>query len=123
MIYLYESPSGEVVEVSQSMTEPHVYEENGVEYQRVWTVPQAATDIRKTDPYSKKQFLERTEGKKGTLGDLMDRSNEMSAIRAEKDGVDTVRAKEDENWSKKRGGRTLPKSLSDVVVDLKVPKR
>ncbi len=122
MIYLYESPTGEVVEVSQSMTEPHVYEENGVKYERVWTVPQATIDARKTDPYSKKQFLDRTDGKKQTLGDLMDRSNEMSEKRAEKEGEDPIRKREDKNWSESRGGRQLPKKLDDVVVDFKVPK-
>lgn len=120
MIYLYKNPeSGEIIEVVQSMNDVHEYEENGVAFERVWTVPQAVIGM-KVDPYSKRQFLEKTD-KPGNVGDLWDRSEELSHMRAEKNGgVDPVKKAEDEKWSKERGGKKLPKKMKDLEVALKL---
>ena len=74
--YIYQHPdSGEQVSVWQSIHEEHSYEIEGVAYDRVYTVPQASMDT-KIDPYSQKEFKEKTKG--STVGDLWDQSKELS---------------------------------------------
>jgi hypothetical protein len=83
--YIYANSEGETKEVFQSMSEPHVYSENGEEWKRVFTVPQASIDT-KIDPFSRKDFVDKTANKKGTMGGMMDLSAELSEARAEKTG-------------------------------------
>jgi hypothetical protein len=126
-IYVYEHiESGEVVEVFQSMKEDHVYHgADGTEinqWRRVWTVPMASIDT-KIDPNNRNEFIRRTDKYK-TVGDVLDKSAELSNARAEKEGVDPVRQKFFENYSKERNGAkhpdSLPKKISKhgVTVDL-----
>lgn len=104
-LYLYRNPeTGEVKEVVQSMNEEHTYFEEGIEWKRVWTVPQASMDQR-VDPFSQKDFLKKT-ANGGTLGDLWDRSKEFSEKRADKiGGEDPIKRKELDNFSKTRKGK------------------
>lgn len=108
-IYTYiNDETGEVKDVVQSMNEPHVYEENGVQWRRVFHVPHTSIDS-KMDPFSSKEFVEKTGAKKGTIGDLQDLSREMSDKRAELNGgVDPIKQKKFEEYSKARGGRKHP---------------
>lgn len=119
MQYFYKNPnSEEVIEVSQGMNDVHEYiDESGLKWDRVWTVPYASIDTH-IDPFSSKQFVEKTKGK-GTIGDLFDRSAEMSAIRAEKrGGVDPQKEKYEKDYAKARGGRKPLKKMKDVVVNI-----
>ena len=104
------------IEVFQHMNEPHVYiDEFGIQWERVFTKPNAAIDTQ-ADPYSVNDFAKKT-NKKGTIGDLMDQSQELSIKRKDKDGVDPIREKYYDSWSKRRKGRTHPdkqKTISDV---------
>lgn len=120
MIYLYKNPNtGEVIEVTQGMNDVHEYSENGVQFERVFTAPQLVSDT-KVDPFSQKQFLEKTD-KKGNVGDLWDRAADLSAARAEKNGgVDPIKKKADEQWSKERGSKKIPKKMSDLTVNVKI---
>ena len=44
-IYLFKNPkNGKVKEVFQSMNSDHIYSEDGVKWERVFTVPQASID-------------------------------------------------------------------------------
>jgi hypothetical protein len=106
--YTYKKEStGEYKDVYQGMNDKHEYRgENGDEddWKRVFYVPNASIDTQ-IDPHSSKQFTERTGNKKGTVGDLLDYSKEMSAKRAESNGgVDPVKQKYYENYSKQRNG-------------------
>lgn len=84
-LYVYENPkTGETVEVFQKMTEPHVYVKKGVTWKRVWLKPQASIDTH-VDAHSAKDFVKVT-NRGGTVGDLWDRSAELSAKRADKEG-------------------------------------
>lgn len=119
MIYLFENPeTGEQRDVVLSVDEKKVYEENGVAWRRVFTPPQISTDTR-IDPYSQKQFLDKTR-KPGTVGDLWDRANELSQIRADKDGEDFVKKKFEENGDKMRGGKKRATKLKDLEIEVKV---
>lgn len=81
-IYLYQHPdTGEVVEVFQGMNEDHVFfDEKGLEYKRLFISPNYAIDS-KIDPFSAKDFAEKTRNKKGTIGDLLNQSKELSEKR------------------------------------------
>lgn len=81
----------EYVEVFQSMNEPHIYEEDGVEFQRIFTVPNMSIDSMGVNPYSQKDYIKKTD-KKMTLGEIMDFSSELSESRAAKEGgVDPIK--------------------------------
>lgn len=107
-LYTYEHPeTGEVKEILQGMADDHVYtDESKTTWRRVFTSPNAAIDTR-VDPYSSKDFVKATD-KRGTIGDLVDRSTELSEKRKDKDGVDNVTEKYYSEWSKKRNGKIHP---------------
>lgn len=104
-IYIFEHPeSKEKIEVSQRMGDEHTYvDEQGVEWVRVWVAPNASIDTN-IDPYSQKQFVEKTEGKGMKLGDLWDESARMSKIRAKRSGTDPIKDKYLKNYRQKRKG-------------------
>jgi hypothetical protein len=103
--YLYANPKNpkQVVEVYQGMNDVHEYEVDGVKWERVWTVPQATIDTD-LDPFNQNQFIEKTGKNNGKLGDVWERSAELSAKRADKrDGVDPIKQKHFDNYRKKTG--------------------
>jgi len=105
-IYIYKSPDGEKYkEIVQGMNDKHVYfDSEGLEWKRVFTIPNASIDTC-VDPYSSKEFIQKTEHKKGSYGDMMDYSKELSETRAEKNGgVDPVKEKYFKDYSKNRNG-------------------
>lgn len=103
-IYVYQHPkTEEYLEVLQGMNDPHEYtDEAGIEWKRIFFVPNAGFDTQ-VDPYSRQDYLKATENKKGTLGDLMDYSKELSQKRADKEGKDPVAEKFYANHEKKTG--------------------
>lgn len=105
-IYSFEHPeTGEVLEVVQRMTDKHAYfDEDGTEWRRVWHPANFNIDGT-INPWSPKQFNEVSDGKNYTLGEMWDKSAEMSAKRAEKEGgVDPVKEQWEKDYSKKRKG-------------------
>lgn len=89
------------------MTEPHVYNEEGVEWQRIWWSPRADVDT-KLDPFSSKDFVNKT-NKKDSVGNLFDRAQELSQKRAEKEGgKDPFQKTWFNNYAKKRQGKRHP---------------
>ncbi|MBT7437989.1 MAG: hypothetical protein HN786_05135 [Cellvibrionales bacterium] len=79
-------------------------DDDGVEWKRVWSLPQLSTEAS-IDPWDNADFVNKTANTKGTLGDMMDRSQELSQKRADQNGgVDPVKEKYYENYSKQRGG-------------------
>jgi|TARA_Y100000401_G_C8308741_1_gene218459 hypothetical protein len=103
-IYVYKHPTEEVYEeVVQGMNDPHTFSKDGVEWQRVFLPPNAAISSN-SDPFNSNSFLEKTSNMKGTFGDMMDYSSELSEKRAEKaGGVDPVKKKHFENYEKAVG--------------------
>lgn len=108
-VYLYEDDrTGAVYEFFQGMNDLHeAYSPvDGYKLTRIYVNPQVSIDTA-VDPYSSKDFIKAT-NKKGTIGDLMDRSAELSQKRADKDGVDVLKEKTYEKYSKERNGRKHP---------------
>jgi len=102
--YTYKHPDREEYEdVYQSMSEEHVFSKDGVEWERVYTNPQINANGGKIDPFSNKEFVDKTGRMKGTMGDLFDLSAEMSHERAEKEGKDPVKEKFLTDYKKKTG--------------------
>lgn len=105
-LYLFKHPTEEkYVEVFQGMKDKHEhFDENGLEWQRRWTVPNAAIDT-KINPWKKEEFIRKTENKKGTVGEMMDISSELSEQRARSDGKEDPKRREYfNNYSAERKG-------------------
>lgn len=65
---------------------------DGKEWRRVYTSPNASIDS-KIDPFSSRDFVEKTGRKKGNLGNLMDAAKDASLARAQKAGKDPIKEK------------------------------
>ena len=94
----------EYIEVLQGMNDEHVYEQDGLAWERVFLAPNASIDSD-VDPFNGRQFVDATASKKGTMGDMFDYSKELSDKRAAQNGgIDPVKKKYFENYSKERNG-------------------
>lgn len=114
-IYVYKHPeTEEEIELIQGMNDEHEYiDTDGVQWQRVFFSPNMSMDTE-VDPFSQSDFVKTTGSKKGTVGEMMDLSKELSQQRAEKNGgVDPIKEKSFKDF-KKRTGREHPKSKSRV---------
>jgi hypothetical protein len=111
-LYIFKHPSAdEETEVFFGMNEePKEYiDGNGLKWDRVFSSPELNT-VGKIDPWSNSDFVNKTAQKKGSVGDLLDTSSELSEIRAqERGGVDPVKQKHYNKYAKERGGRRHPK--------------
>ena len=107
-IYIYKHPTEEEYEeVVQSMNDPHTYSKDGVEWERVFFAPNMAISAS-DDPFSANNYVEKPANMKGTVGDLLDYSAELSERRAEANGgVDPVKQKYFRNYEKKTGKKHL----------------
>lgn len=113
-IYVYKNPeTNEYREVFQGMNDKHIYSEDGVEWKRVFLSPNASIDSS-IDPFNKQQYMDATHKKKGTMGDMMDLSAELSAKRSEKvGGLDPVKEKFYYNYAKERKGAQHPERIKE----------
>jgi hypothetical protein len=104
-VYLFRHPGTDlVIEELQKMNDPHVYiDDDGVEWERVWTSPNAGIDTKLDG--SKKSFMKYTADKKGNMGDLWDASRRCSDIREKQRGKDPVKDKYFKNYSERRRGK------------------
>ena len=83
------------------------FDEDGVQWQRVFLPTLAAVDT-KFDPFSSKDFVNKTSRRKGTLGELMEKSAELSEKREKLVGKDQVKEKYYENYAAKRKNKPHP---------------
>lgn len=112
-IYIFKHPEKEeYIEILQSMNEEHSYiDEKGIEWKRVFTNPQLSCSSN-IDPFCNKSFVEKTGSMKGTYGDMMDLSKEMSEKRKESNGgIDPVKESYYKKYSKERNGAKHPDQL------------
>jgi thymidylate synthase len=122
-LYLFKNPkTGKIISLFQSMNEEHTYSDGEIKYERVFTVPNAQIDSD-IDLDSSDKFVEKTGKMKGTLGEIWDYSQELSDKRAAKNGgIDPVRQKAEEKYSKKRKGmkyksRVTPSEMPKIDLD------
>lgn len=111
--YIYQNPkTKEIVELIQSIHDDHEYTDKyGLKWDRVFTVPQLGIDT-KLDAFStQKEFSEKTRNKKDNIGQLWDRSKELSEKRKDKFGEDRLKTAYLNQWSKKRKGKRPPPTL------------
>lgn len=104
--YLYQNPkSKEVISIIQGMNDDHVFvDDQGLEWNRIFTNPTMSIDSQDVDPFSQQQFIEKTANMKGTYGDMVDYSKELSQQRAEKLGKeDPIKRDMFNNYQKERG--------------------
>jgi hypothetical protein len=109
-IFLYSHPKTEEIrEVIQSVHEEHIFiDEEGVKWQREFTVPTAAIDTR-WNAHDPRDFVEKTKKYKGgTIGDLWEKSAELGEKREKEMGKDPVKEKMYENYKKSHGGKSHP---------------
>ena len=99
-------------------------DEDGIEWKREYRSPELNT-TGSTDPWDSRQFVEKTGATKGTVGDLLERSADLSKERASQNGgVDPVKEKYYEKYAKKRNGAIhedkKPKSFENkhIKIDL-----
>ena len=98
-------------------------DDDGVVWSREFHSPQLNTQ-GSIDPWSNADFVNKT-NKGGTVGDLLDRSSDLSKQRAEQNGgVDPVKEKYYKDYAKKRRGQKhpdkMPKTFEDknIKIDL-----
>ena len=108
-LYIYQNPNNEeeIIEVIQRMTEPHVFERDGIKWSRIWEIPQASIDTV-WNAENPNDFIEKSGKKRGTLGQIMDKSAELSEARRQKYGKDPIKEKKYKEYSDLRGGRDHP---------------
>ena len=83
----------------------------GVEWKRLYSSPQLNTEAT-IDPWNNSDFVNKTQNTKGNIGDLLDRSAELSNKRAsENGGVDPLKQKYYKNYSKERNGAKHPDQI------------
>lgn len=104
-LYLFKHPDREEYEeVFFHMDEDKVFEKEGLLWQRVYHSPNLNTEAP-INPWDNNDFVNKTKNKKGTIGDMMDASAELSAKRADQNGgVDPVKQKYFKDYAKKRNG-------------------
>ena len=105
-IYIYKHPEEEkYTEVVQGMNDEHIhFDSDGLKWKRIFTIPNASIDTH-IDPHSSKEFVDKTASKKGTFGEMMNYSKEMSERRSESNGgIDPVKEKHFADYSKSRNG-------------------
>lgn len=90
------------------MNDEHVYFEGGVQWNRVYTLPNVVIDAN-PNPMSNSKFVNDLSTKKGNVGDLLDRSKELSEKRAKMNGGrDPIQDKWFDDYKKKRKGKAHP---------------
>ena len=85
-LYTFSHPeTGETMDLIFGMNDEKKHtDKDGVEWKREFSTPQV-NGVGSIDPWDNKSFIDGTKGK-GTLGDLLDRSSELSQKRADQNG-------------------------------------
>lgn len=102
--YIFQHPTTEkTIEVIQKMDDEHeFFDKDGVKWNRIFTKPQASIDTT-FDPFSSRDFVDKTRGKSDSIGDLWDRSAELSNKRERILGKDSVKEKAQQSYTQKTG--------------------
>jgi len=103
-LYIYQHPvTEEIVEVWQTMNQEHAYiDSNGISWSRIFTKPQASIDTQ-IDPHSSRDFVEKTRNKRGSIGEMWDKSAELSEKRTKIGGHDPIKEKAQQSYTQRTG--------------------
>jgi hypothetical protein len=103
-LYIYQNPkTKEFIEVLQSMNEEHIHiDEHGLKWERIFTKPQASMDTQ-LNLHNSKEFVRKTKNKNYSLGQLWDKSAELSEKRGGNSGQDEVRRNAELKYEKRTG--------------------
>lgn len=110
--------TGEVHEVFLHMNDPKIY--NGVDgtqngqWRRIYSSPNASVDC-KIDPFSSRDFVEKTGRKRDNYGSLLDRSKEAHLARVQKEGHDVVKEKWLKNYETTNNTKFFDSSKDKVI--------
>lgn len=109
--YLYQHPkNGKIISLIQSINDKHEYIDiKGIKWNRIFTSPQLNTQDKLSADSTEKDFARLTSSQRGNVGDLFDRSKELSEKREKLYGKDIVKQKYFKDWSAKRKGKRHPK--------------
>ena len=124
-LYLFRNDeTGEEKDVFFGMLEKKEYtDENGKQWRRIYYIPTASIDT-KINPFSERDFVNKTGNKKGTVGEVMDLSAELSEKRAESTGKeDPVKRKLFNDYEKKTKKKHLldkPKLIENSKVKIEL---
>lgn len=112
--YIYQHPNSQKIKIIvQSIHDIHEYtDEEGIKWNRIFTAPQLKTESSMNETTTAQQFSEYIGKTKGSVGDLWDRSAELSEKRTKIYGQDPVKKQYFKDWSKKRKGKKHPKDNS-----------
>lgn len=107
-IYIYKHPAKDnYEEVVQRMDDLHSFSKDGLEWKRVFLIPNASISSN-ADPFDSNSFVEKTGKMKGTVGDMMSYSEELSQKRAEKHGgQDPVRKQHFKDYERDIGKKHI----------------
>ena len=109
-LYTFSNPkTGETIDLFFSMNDKKEYvDDDGLKWNREYHSPELNATGR-TDAWNSKQFVEKTGRESGTVGDLLDRSSELSQERASQNGgVDPLKEKYYQRYTKERNGAIHP---------------
>lgn len=109
-LYTFSHPeTGETKDLFFHMNDEKKFiDPDGTEWRREYHSPEL-NSTGSSDPWDSKQFVEKTGKNKGNLGELLDRSSDLSKERASQNGgVDPVKEKYYERYSKNRNGAIHP---------------
>lgn len=115
---------GTIHEVFQGMNDEHrAFSSDGYELKRVFLPTLGAVDT-KWDANSKTDFANKTGSKKGTIGEILDKSKELSQVREEKYGKDEVKQKYYDDYAATRDGKRhmneKKEKLKEIVKDVTI---
>lgn len=118
--YCFQHPeTQEVKDLFFHMNDNKIHiDENGTEWKRLFLPTLGAVDTV-WDANSSQDFANKTRNKKGTLGEIMDKSKELSQQRESKEGFDKVKNKFYENYSKVRNGKQHSQQRKENLQKLK----
>ena len=116
--YINPSDSEDIAEIIQSMTETHEYIKDGVKWERVWEKPKFNRQgSSKIDAFDKKRFIDETGKMKGSYGDVLDYSKELSEERKSKMGYDPEQKKFFKGFEKEKGYKHHKDRVDNVEND------
>lgn len=121
-IYIFQNPQNEndIIEIIMSVNDSHEFSKDGIKWNRIFTVPNASvSSSTNLNPNDSKAFVELTKNKKGSYGDLLDLSKELSQKREKQMGKDAIREQNFKEYSDKRNGKIHPIQRKEKLDKLK----